>query len=69
MNISYTPTFSSPSDRSDLATAKTVDRAIVIASEKGRAAAADYLARAGVNFAVIVRVLSEPSRRRIAAPR
>ncbi len=50
--------------RLDLVTAHIVETGIELQRTHGVAYAAAYLSENGVNFGVIVRVLSEPSQRR-----
>ena len=50
--------------RPDLVTAHIVETGIALRLTHGAAYAAAYLSENGVNFSVIVRVLSEPGRRR-----
>ena len=50
--------------RSDLVTAQIVDDGIALQATHGASLAAAYLTENGVSFSVIVRVLSEPQRRR-----
>ena len=45
-------------------TAQTVETGIELSERQGKKLAAQYLAQCGVPFRVVVRVLSEPLRRR-----
>ncbi|MET3131345.1 hypothetical protein AAKU55_001607 [Oxalobacteraceae bacterium GrIS 1.11] len=51
--------------RSDLVKANIVEAGIARMEIHGRAKAADFLLRSGISFAITVRVLDEPSKRRI----
>ena len=51
--------------RPDLVTAQIVETGIAMQGTHGASHAAAYLTENGVNFSVIVRVLSEPQRRRV----
>lgn len=56
-------------DRPDTTTATQVEAGIAAMAEHGRREAANAMAAAGVPFPVIVRVLTEPARRRnLASP-
>ncbi|MET3130688.1 hypothetical protein AAKU55_000946 [Oxalobacteraceae bacterium GrIS 1.11] len=61
-------TSSLPPSRPDQVRSHIVDAGIAVADAHGRDVAAEYLARAGISFAVTVRVLTEPDRRRQARP-
>ena len=50
--------------RPDLVTEQIVDSGIALQGSHGASQAAAYLIENGVSFSVIVRVLSEPERRR-----
>ncbi len=56
--------FSERRTRPDRARAQIVSAGIIMAKIDGRAAAAAFLERERVPFRVIIRVLSEPGRRR-----
>jgi hypothetical protein len=56
------------SDRADVQMAVIVDIAVELLAARGRRAAATFLDASGASFAIVVRVLSEPSRRRGPLP-